>query len=116
MVSGSEVLVGAVIDEAFGACVTMRPGGALAEAGEAEFVAAPLTRAQALAFVRGQATRCGLDEGSHDLGAVSRAVEAIARSAHDLRDRLTSLEANPLLVSTRGAIAVDALAEARPPA
>jgi acetyltransferase len=116
MVSGSEVLVGAVIDEAFGACVTMRPGGALAEAGEAEFVAAPLTRAQALAFVRGQAARCGLDEGSHDLGAVSRAVEAIARSAHDLRDRLTSLEANPLLVSTRGAIAVDALAEARPPA
>ncbi len=116
MVSGSEVLVGAVIDEAFGACVTMRPGGALAEAGEAEFVAAPLTRAQALAFVRAQAARCGLAEGSHDLRAVARAVEAIARAAHDLRDRLTSLEANPLLVSDRGAVAVDALAEARQPA
>ncbi len=116
MVSGSEVLVGAVIDEAFGACVTMRPGGMMAEAGEAQFVAAPLTRAQALAFVREQASRCGLAEASHDLRAVSRAVEAIARAAHDLRGRLTSLEANPLLVSDRGAVAVDALAEAWQPA
>lgn len=116
MVSGSEVLVGAVIDESFGACVTMRPGGALAEAGDAEFVAAPLTRAQALAFVRGQAARCGLAEESHDLRAASHAVEAIARAAHDLRGRLTSLEANPLLVSDRGAVAVDALAEAGHPA
>ena len=45
--------------------------------------------------------------------AVARAVEAIARAAHDLRGRLTSLEANPLLVSEHGAVAVDALAEAR---
>ena len=37
-------------------------------------------------------------EDRHDLRAVARAVEAIARAAHDLRDRLTSLEANPLLV------------------
>lgn len=116
MVSGTEVLVGAVVDAAFGACVTIRPGGALAEAGEAEFVAAPLTATQALAFVRSQATRCGLAEERHDLRAVARAVEAIARAAHDLRDRLRSLEANPLLVSERGAVAVDALAEAGPPA
>jgi acyl-CoA synthetase (NDP forming) len=116
MVSGVEVLVGAVVDDAFGACVTMRAGGALAEAGEAEFVAAPLTSGQALAFVRAQATRCGLSEDRHDLRAAARAVAAIARAAHDLRDRLASLEANPLLVSPRGAVAVDALAEARPPA
>ena len=116
MATGAEVLVGAVVDDAFGACITMRPGGALAEAGEAAFVAAPLTRAQALAFVRSQAERCGLVEGRHDLRAVARAVEAIARAAHDLRGRLTSIEANPLLVAERGAVAVDALAEARPPA
>jgi hypothetical protein len=47
--------------------------------------------------------------------AAARAVEAIARAAHDLRGRLASLEANPLLVGERGAIAVDALADARPP-
>ena len=40
----------------------------------------------------------------------------IARAAHDLRDRLTALEANPLLVGPRAAVAVDALAEAKPPA
>lgn len=116
MASGAEVLVGAVVDDAFGACVTMRPGGALAEAGEAAFVAAPLTPAQALAFARSQAAGCGLDEDRHDLRAVARAVEGIARAAHDLRDRLASLEANPLVVAGRGAVAVDALAEAKPPA
>ena len=116
MVRGVEVLVGAVVDGSFGACVTMRPGGALAEAGEAEFVAAPLTTAQALGFVREQATTCGLVEGRDDLRAVARAVAGIARAAHDLRDRLASLEANPLLVTDRGAVAVDALAEAALPA
>ncbi len=115
MATGTEVLVGAVVDGSFGACITMRPGGALAEAGAAAFAAAPLTRAQALAFVRAQAGACALSEDRHDLRAVARAVEAIARAAHDLRGRLTSLEANPLLVSERGAIAVDALAEAGPP-
>jgi len=116
MVSGAEVLVGAVVDERFGAAVTIRPGGALAEAGEATFVAAPLSSAQALRFVEREAGRCRLDPGAHDLRAVARAVEAISRAAHDLRGRLSSLEANPLIVSARKAIAVDALAEARPPA
>ena len=116
MATGAEVLVGAVVDDAFGACITMRPGGALAEAGDAEFVAAPLSRTQALAFVRSHAVRCGLAEGRHDLAAAARAVESIARAAHDLRTRIVSLEANPLLVGQRGAVAVDALAEARPPA
>ncbi len=116
MATGTEVLVGAVVDDAFGACITMRPGGSLAEGGEAVFVAAPLTPAQGLAFVRSQAGRCGLVDGRHDLRAAARAVASIARAAHDLRGRLLSLEANPLLVSERGAVAVDALAEAGPPA
>ena len=63
-----------------------------------------------------QAERCGLNADEHDLGAVAKAVESIARATHDLRDRITSLEANPLLVGPRGAVAVDALAEAKPPA
>jgi acyl-CoA synthetase (NDP forming) len=116
MAHGHEVLVGAVVDERFGACITIRPGGKLAEAGEAVFVAAPLMAKQALAYVGSQADRCGLDAAEHDLRAVAKAVEVIAYAAHDLRDRLTSLEANPLLVAKKGAVAVDALAEARPPA
>lgn len=116
MAQGTEVLLGAVVDERFGAAVTIRPGGALAEAGEATFVAAPVTRGRAAAYVRSQAEQCGLDPARHDLKAVARAVRAIAHAAHDLRGRLFSLEANPLLVNKKGAIAVDALAEARPPA
>ena len=113
MVDGVEVLVGALVDDRFGAMITVRPGGARAEAGVAVFVPCPLTPRQALAHVREHASRCGLDS-SHDLRAAGRAVEGIARAAHDLRGRLTSLEANPLLVGARGAVAVDALAEARP--
>jgi acetyl-CoA synthetase/acetyltransferase len=116
MAAGHEVLIGAIVDEQFGAAVTMRPGGALAEAGSAVFVAAPVTAKQALAFVESQAALCGLNAAEHDLRAVAKAVESIARAAHDLRGRLTSLEANPLLVGPRGAVAVDALAEAKPPA
>jgi acyl-CoA synthetase (NDP forming) len=116
MVRGTEVLVGAVVDERFGPAVTIRPGGALAEAGEATFIASPLTRKQAGRFVERQAQACGLDPRVHDLAAVARAVEGIARAATDLRGRLASLEANPLIVGSRGAVAVDALAEARPPA
>jgi acyl-CoA synthetase (NDP forming) len=116
MVHGAEVLIGAIVDAQFGPTITIRPGGALAEAGDATFVAAPLTSKQARAYVASQAERCGLNEDEHDLGALARAVEAIARAAWDLRDRLTSLEANPMLVGARGAVAVDALAEATPPA
>jgi acetate---CoA ligase (ADP-forming) len=115
MVAGREVLVGAVVDERFGACVTMRPGGVRAEAGEARFVAGPLTPAQARRYVEEEAASCDLGDDD-DLAAASAAVEAISRAAHDLRGRLASLEANPLLVGRRGAVAVDALAEARPPA
>jgi acyl-CoA synthetase (NDP forming) len=116
MVAGAEVLVGAVIDDRFGAAVTIRPGGALAEAGDAAFVAAPLTPRQAGAFVDREAPRCGVSAGEHDVRALARAVAGIALAAHDLRDRLASLEANPLIVTSRGVVAVDALAEARPPA
>ena len=109
------MLVGALVDERFGPAVTMRPGGALAERGAATFVAAPLSAQQSTRFVTSQAERCGLDPGQHDLRAVAKAVEGIARAAHDLRHRLVSLEANPLVVAGRGAVAVDALAEARMP-
>jgi acetate---CoA ligase (ADP-forming) len=113
MVTGTEVLVGAVIDERFGPAITIRPGGALAEAGEAVFVAAPLTSKDAERYVEEQASRSGFDAERHDLKAVARAVKAIGQAAWDLRDRLSSLEANPLVVLPDGAIAVDALAEAR---
>jgi acetate---CoA ligase (ADP-forming) len=116
MVAGREVLVGAVVDERFGACVTIRPGGALAEEGRAEFVAAPPVPRTVRAFVAAHAEACGLDPARDDLAAVATAVARIARAAHDLRDRLISLEANPLVVRDRGAVAVDALAEARAPA
>jgi acyl-CoA synthetase (NDP forming) len=116
MAQGTEVLVGAVVDERFGASVTLRPGGAAAERGEPSLVAAPLSPAEARAYVAARAADCGLDGERHALPALARTVAAVARAAHDLRDRLASLEANPLLVGQRAVVAVDALAEARTPA
>jgi acyl-CoA synthetase (NDP forming) len=116
MIAGAEVLIGAVVDDRFGPAVTIRPGGRLAESGEATFVAAPLTRRQAVVFVEREAARCGVSSRDHDVGALARALAGISLAACDLRDRLASLEANPLIVTSRGAVAVDALAEARPPA
>ncbi len=113
MVRGAEVLVGAVVDDRFGPMITVRPGGALAEEGDAVFVPCPLTPVQAQSFVADNAEACGLSTQVHDLRAMAKAVEAIARIAYDLRGRLTSFEANPLLVGERGAVAVDALAEVR---
>lgn len=113
MAVGPEVLVGAVVDERFGPCITMRPGGAMAERGEATFVACPISSAHARRYVESHADRCGLDVERHPLTAVARVVVAISRAADDLRDRLVSLEANPLIVGERDAVAVDALAEAR---
>ncbi len=115
MAMGTEVLVGAIVDDAYGPMLTMRPGGEIAEAGDAAFVPCPLTATQATRFVQEQAARCGLDPRRHDLRATARAVASISRAVHDLRARLHSLEANPLLVAGRGAVAVDALAEARAP-
>ena len=108
-------LIGAVVDGSFGACVREGvKGGVLVEAGVGGVrrrrpgpCAGPRVRPHA----RGEA--CALTEDRHDLRAVARAVEAIARAAHDLRHRLTSLEANPLLVGERGAVAVDAVGGSR---
>ncbi len=113
MMRGTEVLVGTVIDDRFGPMITVSPGGALAEEADAVFVRCPLTPVQARGFVADSAEACGLNPQVHDLRAMAKAVEAIARIAHDLRGRLTSFEANPLLVGEHGAVAVDALAEVR---
>jgi acyl-CoA synthetase (NDP forming) len=75
MATGTEVLIGAVVDGSFGACITMRPGGVLAEAGAATFAAAPLTRAQALASVRAQAGPAR-SRRNGTTRAVARAAEA----------------------------------------
>ncbi len=112
MESGAEILVGGLHDARFGAAVTLRPGGSLAEAGEAEFLAAPLSIGEAEAFVRDRARAVGLDPRRHDLRGVAAALEAVTCLLVDMRGRLVEIEANPLIVRRRSAAAVDALAVA----
>ena len=55
----------------------------------------PSPARQALAFVARAGRACALSEDRHDLRAVARAVEAIARAAHDLRGRLDVARGEP---------------------
>jgi acyl-CoA synthetase (NDP forming) len=113
MVAGAEVLVGGIVDDSFGPMVTLRPGGRLAEAGDATFYAAPLSARSARDIVSSQARRCGLgaDPGPH--GHVTRALVAMSCLLYDFRSQLIEVEANPLIVCDDGAFAADALAVAR---
>jgi acyl-CoA synthetase (NDP forming) len=113
MVTGAEILVGGVVDEQFGPAVTVRPGGALAELGDARFHATPISATEARRIVERESESWGLHRGQHDAAAVASALLSVARFVHDLRHRLLEVEVNPLVVGPRGALAVDAMVVAR---
>ena len=71
MVSGHEVLVGAVIDEAFGACITMRPGCSPGRRRRVRRLPPHTEAGVGLRCVIGP--RCGLGERRHDLAATAKA-------------------------------------------
>ncbi len=116
MVSGTEVLVGAIVDDCFGPMVTLRPGGQLVASGAERFHAAPLSPARARAIVREEAQSCGLGEHPGRQDRVAAALLAMSLLINDFRSRLTEVEASPLIVGEQGALAVDALAVVRPAA
>ena len=93
--------------------VTLRPGGALAEVDGAVFHAAPFAGYAAAEIVDAEAARCGLSADPDLRGPIAQAVVAMAALIHDFRHRLVEVEANPLIVSPAGAVAVDALAVSR---
>jgi acetyl-CoA synthetase/acetyltransferase len=114
MVRGAELLVGGIVDETFGPMVTLRPGGVRAEADGAVFHAAPLAEDAAAEIVDAEAARCGLSADPAERGPVAQAMVAMAALIHDFQHRLVEVEANPLIVSPAGAVAVDALVVSRP--
>ena len=114
MMRGAELLVGGIVDGTFGPMVTLRPGGARADVDGAVFHAAPLAEDAAAKIVDAEAARCGLSADPDVRGLVARAVFAMAALIHDFQHRLVEVEANPLIVSPAGAVAVDALAVSRP--
>jgi acetate---CoA ligase (ADP-forming) len=122
--SGVEVLAGAVVDPTFGPVVAVAAGGIATElVGDSAVRLGPLTDRDARACIRELRTFPLLDgyRGAPpaDVGALERvllAISALTEAHHEV----VEVECNPLVVSERGAVAVDArvrveLAQPQPP-
>jgi acyl-CoA synthetase (NDP forming) len=118
-----ELLVGVQRDARLGLGLTLAAGGVLVELlDDSATLLLPATRADIAEALTGLRVGRFFDEPDGfrgrraDLAAAVTAVEAIAAYALDHADRVVEVEVNPLLVLTDGAVAVDALIRAVPPA
>jgi len=112
--SGVEMFLGIKRDSQFGPVVLLGFGGVLAETiDDVQFALPPFDVAHARRCVDRMQLRSLLDgvrgKPAVDLGDFCRAASRFSVMAHALRDVLTELDVNPVIVSDAGAIAVDAL-------
>jgi acetate---CoA ligase (ADP-forming) len=115
---GIEVSVGFVRDDAFGPLVVVAAGGTLVELLTDRVVACPpVSHAGALALLDRLRIRPVLagwrGAPAVDIDALADVIVAFAEMAIELGGVLDAVEANPVIASSRGVIAVDALAQAR---
>lgn len=111
---GVEVSVGFVRDDAFGPMVVVAAGGILVELLADRAVACPpLSRGRATELVNSLRIRALLDGWrggpAADVGALVDVIVAFGAMAVDLGDVYDAVEANPVIVSPWGAVAVDVL-------
>lgn len=112
--NGVEVSVGFVRDQAFGPLVIVAAGGTLVELLADRVVACPpVSHAMAVRLLDGLRIRPLLDgwrgAPAVDLDALADVIVRFSTMAMELGDDLDAVEANPVIVSPRGAIAVDGL-------
>jgi hypothetical protein len=116
---GVEVSVGFVRDDAFGPLVVVAAGGTLVELLADRVIACPpLSRRRARELVDSLRIRPLLDgwRGAPpvDVEALIDVIVAIATMAVELGDVFDAVEANPVIVSPLGAVAVDVLTVEKP--
>lgn len=117
--NGVEISVGVVRDEGFGALVVVAAGGTLVELLADRVVACPpVSHAMALRLLDGLRIRplLGGWRGGPavDIDALADVVVRFSDVAIELGDVLDAVEANPVIASPHGVVAVDALVLARP--
>lgn len=111
----AELIVGVTRDAQFGHSLTIGAGGILVELlADSATLLLPATRSDIECALRGLRSFALLDgyrgKPRADLAMLIDAIAAIAAFAQDHSDRLVELDVNPLIVTSGGAIAVDALA------
>ncbi|MCW2550193.1 MAG: hypothetical protein JWN96_4653 [Mycobacterium sp.] len=119
--TGVEMIVGVVSDPVLGAAVSVGTGGIFAEVfRDVATRPLPLDRQDAREMVtslRGYALLDGArGRPKGDVDALLNVIEAVARLATAAGDRLAELDLNPVVVTPKGAIAVDSLVVLTPPA
>ena len=112
--AGVEISVGVVRDDALGPMVVVAAGGVLVELlGDRVVGLPPLTGPGAhrlLDRLRLRPLLNGWRGGPPaDVVALAEVVVAVSRLAHELADEIGALDLNPVVVTPRGAVAVDAL-------
>jgi len=111
---GVEMALGVVVDPQFGPMVMVAAGGILVEVlRDRRFALAPMDRAAAERLVNGIAARRLLDgirgRPPADVNAFVESVVRLSILAADLGDLLETVDINPIIVGTKGCVAVDAL-------
>jgi acetate---CoA ligase (ADP-forming) len=115
---GVEVSIGLVRDESFGPLLVIAAGGTLVELlADRVLVVPPVSHARASRLLDGLRLR-GLLEGWRggppaDVGALADVIVAFSQMAVEIGDVVDAVEANPVIASPHGVVAVDALVLAR---
>ncbi len=111
---GVELAFGCVIDPDFGPLVMVSPGGTLVELfDERQFARAPFGLKQAETMIRRLRVARLIDgvrgDAPRDINAAARALSAFSVACAAMKDQIAEIDANPVMVTEDGAIAVDAL-------
>jgi acetate---CoA ligase (ADP-forming) len=112
--SGVEIALGAVIDPVAGPLVMVAAGGVQAELlADRQFALAPVSEVEALDMLGALAISPTLDpyrgKPGIDRAAIAEAVASLSRLVSAYPDCIASLDINPIIATSRGVIAVDAL-------
>ena len=109
---GVEMIVGGTVDPTFGPVVMVGAGGVLAEhERDVRFLACPVTPAEvdeALRDLRSWPVPAGTRGANPDVGSLAAVVSAVGAFIEAGRDWLVAVDLNPVIVSSEGAVAVDA--------
>jgi acyl-CoA synthetase (NDP forming) len=111
---GVEVSIGLVRDDSFGPLLVIAAGGTLVELlADRVLVVPPVSHARALRLVNGLRIRPLLagwrGQPPVDIDALARVIVAFSQMAVEIGDVVDAVEANPVIASPHGVVAVDAL-------
>ena len=112
--SGVEIALGAVIDPVAGPLVMVAAGGVQAELlADRQFALAPVSEVEALDMLEALAISPTLNpyrgKPGIDRAAIAEAVARLSRLVSAYPDCIASVDINPIIATSRGVIAVDAL-------